>query len=70
MVWIRSAGATPGTDEIEPDRRAGSYEVCLRRNSSSVMMSSTSFSLPRTDDGDDFDIGGVYGRGVCRIGGR
>ena len=64
---------TPGTEEREPDRRAGSYAFCRSRNSSSDMISSPSFSRPSIDDGDGLDAGGRYvymvGCGVWRIAG-
>jgi hypothetical protein len=69
VVWMRRPGVVPGVEDIDPDRREGSNALCLRRNSSSVMISSTSCSLPSIDEGVDLDIGGVYGRGVWRIGG-
>jgi hypothetical protein len=59
VVWIRNAGVAPVTEETDPDRRAGSNAFCLSRNSSSVITSSTPFSLPMTEGGVDFEMGGV-----------
>lgn len=69
VACIRSGAGSPGVEDIEPERRAGSKACCLERYSSSDMISSASVSLPSTDAGVDFDMGGVYGRGVWRAGG-
>jgi hypothetical protein len=64
---MRRAGAAPGVEDSEPDRRAGSNACCRRRYSSSVMMSSAPISLPNTEDGVDLEMGGVYGRADGRM---
>lgn len=60
-------GAPWVDEEMEPDRRAGSNPFCFARSSSSDMMPVPSSSLPSTDAGVDFEIGGMYGWGVWRI---
>jgi hypothetical protein len=73
---MRRAGAAPGVEDSEPDRRVGSNACCRMRYSSSVIMSSAPVSLPNTEDGVDLEMGGVYGRadgraeygaGRCRL---
>lgn len=63
-------GAT-GSEPIEPDLLDGSSTtLCFDLKSSTDMMSSTSSDASLFEEFavKDLAIGGVYGRGVCRMG--